>query len=300
MIDIACPLCGEVYHAEPVHIGKRIRCTKCSFLLPIAGRGTITQKPSGPDTVHPHQSRAEAGSSTHPRRTVFGLASTVVVAVIAVGLFILWRLAGTHDASTPVPRIQAGVSQTSSQVGGAALEPSANPGGLTVLGEEPLGKGSDGPPCDEGEKEPHRSMANGSRIVPDVGTTGYGVLEVQNDTSEDAVLSLYGSNSDVKVRGVYVKAQHSVRMKGIPTGTYELAYTAGMDWDGGGTTFRCDPHYAQFERDFAFTEERDQEGVQYHAITVTLNPVVGGNIRTKKISREEFLRNDHRTASLPR
>jgi hypothetical protein len=126
------------------------------------------------------------------------------------------------------------------------------------------------------------------------------MLEVQNGTNEDAVISLYDSAADETVCDVYRQARHSVRMKGILKGTYELAYTAGLDWDRGGTTFRCDPDYAQFERDFAFTEERDQEGVQYHAITVTLHPVVGGNIRTKKISREEFLRNDHRTASLPR
>jgi hypothetical protein len=76
--------------------------------------------------------------------------------------------------------------------------------------------------------------------------------------------------------------------------------TAGLDWDGGESTFRCDPDYAQFERDFAFTEETDQQGVQYHAITVTLHPVVGGNIRTKKISRQEFLKGNHRTSAPPR
>jgi len=158
--------------------------------------------------------------------------------------------------------------------------------------------GSDGPPCDE--QALRSSMTNGSRIVPDIGTNGYGVLEVQNGTSEDAVLSLYDSAADETIREVYVQARHSIRMKGIPEGTYQLVYTEGLDWDGSEATFRCDPDYAQFERDFAFTEERDQEGVQYHSITMTLHPVFGGNVRTKKISRQEFLKNHRRTASLPR
>ena len=137
--------------------------------------------------------------------------------------------------------------------------------------------------------------------MPDAGTNGYGVLEVQNGTSEDAVLSLYDSAVDETVREVYVQAKHSFRMKGVSMGTYELAYTTGLDWDNAGETFRCgDPNYAQFERQFVFTEERDQEGVQYKTITVTLHPVVGGNARTKRISRQEFLKANHRTASLPR
>jgi hypothetical protein len=142
-------------------------------------------------------------------------------------------------------------------------------------------------------------MPNGSRIVPDVGTTGYGELEVQNGTGEDAVLSLYDS-ADQRVREVYVEAKHSVRMKGISRGTYELAYTHGFDWVSD-DVFRCgDPDYAQFERQFVFTEERDREGVQYKTISVTLHPVLGGNVRTKRMSRQEFLREHHRTASLAR
>ena len=119
----------------------------------------------------------------------------------------------------------------------------------------------------------------------DSATNGYGVLEVQNGTSEDAVLSLYDSAADETIREVYLQARHSVRMKGIPEGTYQLAYTAGLDWDEGEAIFRCDPDYAQFEREFVFTEERDREGIQYRSITVTLHPVVGGNIRTRRMSR---------------
>jgi hypothetical protein len=261
-------------------------------------RGTIVQKPPESNGVQSSRSRPKARPvPPGPRRTAFGLGSTVVVAVIAVGLLILWWHSSIHKGTSPVPRSQGGLSQTSSQAGGATPEASANPDGVTVLGEEPLGTGSDGLPCDE-EKEPHRSMPNGSRIEPDVGTVGYGVLEVQNGTSEDAVLSLYDSANDEKAREVYVEARHSVRMKGIPKGAYQLAYSHGLDWISD-DIFRCgDPDYAQFEREFTFTEERDQESVHYKTITVTLHPAVGGNVRTKRISRQEFLKNHRRTASL--
>jgi hypothetical protein len=163
--------------------------------------------------------------------------------------------------------------------------------------QEPQYEVVDTSPCSE--QALRRSIPNGSRIVPDVATTGYGVLDVQNGTNQDAVMSLYDSVTDETIREVYAQARHSIRMKGIPEGRYQLVYTAGLEWDGSEAIFRYDPDYAQFEKDFAFTEERDQEGIQYHSITVTLHPVLGGNIRTKRISRQEFLKN-HRTTFLRR
>ena len=51
------------------------------------------------------------------------------------------------------------------------------------------------------------------------------------------------------------EANHVVHMREIPVGTYRLAYMDGLDWDDGEATFRCNPHYAEFERNFMFTEE---------------------------------------------
>jgi len=50
------------------------------------------------------------------------------------------------------------------------------------------------------------------------------------------------------------------------------------------------PSYNEFERTFQYSEQRDEEGVQYHDISVTLQPVRGGNVHTRNISRDEFLR----------
>ena len=61
-----------------------------------------------------------------------------------------------------------------------------------------------------------------------LGAKGYGVFDVQNGTGEDAVLSLYDPAADETIRDVYVQARRSVRMKEIPEGTYQLAYTAAL------------------------------------------------------------------------
>lgn len=358
MIDVTCPQCGEVYHAAAVHVGKRIRCTKCGSLLPILGAGgTIVQKPPEANEIRSSRSTVEHGAARHrPRRTSFGLG----LAIIAVGLLILWRHTNTQTGAGPRSHNE---SQTSPQAGAATREPSINPDGSQMLGGTPRipqepnvanidqfvaekqaetpapaeagksgatliprepdfsdvdqfvkgttnekpshaapigGQNRAALPCNNQDLTNPRSMPNGSQITPDVSASGYGVLEVQNGTSEDAVLSLYDSADNERVREVYVKARHTVRMKGIPKGTYELAYTHGLDWVSD-DIFRCgDQDYAHFERQFDFTEDKDQEGVQYKTITVTLHPVVGGNVRTKKISRQEFLRTHRRIAILSR
>src|SRR5208282_559885 len=297
MIEITCPQCGEAYHADAVHVGKRIRCTKCGSLLPILDAGgTIVQKAPEANTVRPSRTWAKTSPvPTNPHRNAVGLGLIfVLVVVMAVGLGILLRHSspdkGITSALRPgdpaywqiTPPPGDGASQSSLETTGGAWRPAVNPDNLPLVGQQPLTIKSNGPPCDT--QAMGSSMANGSRIVPDVGTNGHGVLEVQNGTNEDAVLSLYDSAADQTIREVYIHAKHSVRMKGIPEGTYQLVYAAGLDWDDSADIFLCDPDYAQFERNFTFTEEEDQEGIQYHSITVTLHPVVGGNVRTKKIS----------------
>jgi len=299
MIEVTCPQCGEVYHADAIHVGRCIRCTKCSSVLPILGaRSTAVQTPPEANDVRPTQSRVKARSAPPNSRAGLRVGTIVFVAVAAaVVLLILWHTSSDKPA-IPLPRAATDTSQTSSEAGGATQAPLVNSDSLPAVTEQPPRTASDVAPCDK--QSSRSSLPNGSRIVPDVDTKGLGVLEVQNGTNEDAVLSLYDSDADETIREVYVQARHSVRMKGIPEGTYQLVYTAGLDWDGSEAIFRCDPDYAQFERGFAFTEKRDQEGIQYHSITVTLHPVVGGNTRTKRISRQEFLKNHRRAASLPR
>lgn len=76
----------------------------------------------------------------------------------------------------------------------------------------------------------------------------------------------------------------------IPEGSYTLVYASGLDWVKSPDAFRWNPSYHQFERSLTYSEKTDSTGTAYDAISITLHPVVGGNVPTKTISREEFLK----------
>jgi len=164
-----------------------------------------------------------------PLQSAFRLSVSVVVLVIAVGL-LLWWSSTTHTQAATSTALGRRLSepQDSSQAGGATRKPSVNLDVFSVIEEEPPRTETEALPCAEQEPTKHRSLPNGSRIIPDSGAKGYGVFDVQNGTGEDAVLSLYDPAADETIRDVYVQARRSVRMKEIPEGTYQLAYTAAL------------------------------------------------------------------------
>ena len=145
----------------------------------------------------------------------------------------------------------------------------------------------------------YNSLPTGTRIEEDTGTAGHGKLTVENGTSEDAVARLSDAATDQTVRWFFVKAHSSGHMSRIPQGTYKLAYTTGLNWVESDDSFSWQPTYDEFERTLDYNEQRDPEGVKYHTIRVTLNSVLFGNVRTRTITREEFLRGHRRTPLQP-
>jgi hypothetical protein len=139
------------------------------------------------------------------------------------------------------------------------------------------------------------SLPTGTGISEDVGTNGYGELTISNRTNSDAVVRLYETFSLKTVRWFFVQADSRCTVGAIPEGSYALVYTSGLDWIDAEDGFRLNPSYHQFERSVTYSEQDDEDGVEYHEISVTLHPVVGGNVRTKRISREEFLRGHRHT-----
>jgi hypothetical protein len=139
----------------------------------------------------------------------------------------------------------------------------------------------------------YNSLPSGTRIAPDIGTDGHGELTVNNGTSEDAVVRLYDASTLQDSRWFWVQAGHSAQMIQLPEGVYALAYTTGLDWLDSEDSFRWHPSYNEFGRKLEYSERRDSEGIHYHDISVTLNPVIGGNVRTRVITREEFLKGHH-------
>jgi hypothetical protein len=145
----------------------------------------------------------------------------------------------------------------------------------------------------------YHSLPTNTPIGEDIDTKGLGELTVENGTTEDAVVRLVEVDGERTVKWFSVQAHTSGRVGQIPEGIYRIRFTSGLDWDESATSFRWHPSYSEYERTFLYKEESDSEGVQYKKISVTLNSVVSGNVRTRPITREEFLKG-HRHVALQR
>lgn len=135
---------------------------------------------------------------------------------------------------------------------------------------------------------PPRSLLTGTEIIPAVGPTGLGTLTIKNGTGEDAAVKLDDTKTKLSARFVYVRGGDEFTVKGIGSGVYFLRYTQGSDWDPGNHTFRKSPTYSEFEQTLDFNERRTDTGVAYHDYTVTLQKVLHGNARTRRITKEQF------------
>jgi hypothetical protein len=136
----------------------------------------------------------------------------------------------------------------------------------------------------------YNSPPTGTRIEQDVGEDGRGKLTVENGTDEDAVVRLSDATTDQTVRWFFVRAHTSAHLAHIPEGTDRLTFTTGLNWTESEDSFSWHPSYSEFERAFVYSEERDSEEVHFHSISVTLHSVPAGNVKTRAISRQEFLK----------
>lgn len=260
MIDISCARCGVVYHTLEANVGKHILCTKCGNVITVV-LAVTTRSPSAPSVVR-------ETVTTPVRRKDRRIPTVGIVAVVAAVL-----LAFPFFRHIPKERVPANKTDDAQK--------------WTVVGEET-------PPVSAQPVEPrpteYNSLPTGTRIEKDSGTSGHGKLTVENGTSDDAVARLSDATTDQTVRWFFVKAHGSAHMSRIPQGTYRLAYTTGLNWVESEDAFSWQPTYDEFERTLGYDEQRDSEGLKYHTIRVTLNSLLFGNVRTRTITREEFLK----------
>jgi hypothetical protein len=244
--------------------------------------------------VRPPAARPKRSPTSH--RATWAIAAVSTFALIAFAL--IWSHFGNKSTvdSTEPPGLDK-VVQIASDA--AKSNPRKASGDFEVVDLDPgpssvvPAAGTDVAPRREPEPRPraYHSLSTGARFCRGkVATPGEGVLRIENGTAEDAALRLYDASTEQTIRCLFVKANDSVRITGISEGTYGLKYTTGLDWQNNMETFRWRPSYSRFERQFPYSEERVGNEIQYHEIRVTLHPVVGGNVRTISISREEFLR----------
>jgi hypothetical protein len=248
--------------------------------------------------------QASAPSTKHPARRlgriyVFAIAATVFLLGAVVVGFILHVPNGDGGAGH--------LSNTAERDRPQLNEPAASADAERAISQEPTPSPISNAAAVDEEQPPraadprprnYNSLPTGTRIEEDVGTNGHGELTVKNGTSEDAVVRLSDAGTYETVRWFFVQAHTSAQVAKIPEGTYRLAFTSGLNWVEPQETFSWHPSYSKFERVLTFGEERDTEGVRYHSISVTLHAVPFGNVKTRSISREEFLEGHRHTTLL--
>jgi hypothetical protein len=242
--------------------------------------------------------RASTPLTKHPSRRFRRLHSVAIAtAVIVVAAILLLRL--QHDTSRPSDVTEPTQSQLNQQPETVAREPVVNQESVSAPAHQPVADPNARTQPDDPRPKNYNSLPTGTRIEEDVGTNGHGELTVKNGTRDDAVVRLFDAGSYQTVRWFFVQAHSSGEVAELPQGTYRLAFTTGLNWVESEDTFSWHPSYSEFERAFAYSEARDSEGVQYHSISVTLHAVPLGNVKTRAISREEFLKG-HRHIPLQR
>jgi len=123
-------------------------------------------------------------------------------------------------------------------------------------------------------------------------------LEVKNGQSQDVIVCLteYYENKRT-IRNEYIRAGESFIMTSIPNGTYFLKSFYGKNWNP--DTLLYDGQLKGFfdaESGFSVSDQSDdlinmeQTEKSYSIFTVTLYPVVGGNMASRSITASDFFK----------
>lgn len=295
MIDFVCPRCGTHYHSEESHIGKQIRCTnpECQSLVPIVPLAGF---------VEPKHSKGKwsvGRALMAKRRQIYAVAISLIAVVPFCFLLLRHfngseRKSGTLWPGTPTPDLAV----TPTPIPTPERIPEDETQATTIA--PPPGFLPDRPrsgqqqTADSRPKE-YYSLPSGTRIEPDIATGGHGKFTAKNGTDDDAVVRLSDVATDQTIRWFFVQAGSSADVGQIPQGSYRVSFTTGLNWIESEDRFSWHPDYREYDRIFEYSVRRDSEGAPYKAtaITVTLHSVPFGNVRTKRITREEFLKGHH-------
>jgi len=264
MITIRCT-CGETYHADEQHAGRRIRCGRCGKFLEIVAHAqdaanTHTRSDS-PSATH---SYAPAGSYLHrtlKRRRFLWIATVSLVGI----LFISWGV--HHIANSPEEKTST-----------ASSRPPSGAGSAPVAAVQPV------PPLclADAKVRPQSGKELGSRY-----RGGLGELRIANGTDVDAVTVLIDNETGLPRRAIFIRSGESGTMMSVPTGRYRLQFRLGSDWLSERRFCRIRGTY-EFDGAFDFEEVQADRAVKYSVFTVTLQPVPEGTARTHVVLDKRF------------
>ncbi len=129
-----------------------------------------------------------------------------------------------------------------------------------------------------------RPFLNGVVLIPFIDF-GHGTLEIENGTSNDAVVKLVKRGEPHASCVVYVSARNMTKITSVPQGVYSVVFALGLRWNGNTQRFRELKWFGRFDDPLQFVSPSLAE---YTAYSLTLHPVAGGNARTSVIEAWQF------------
>ncbi len=120
------------------------------------------------------------------------------------------------------------------------------------------------------------------RILHDRISGGPGKLKIKNGLSRDGVVTLVRGKT--KAVSIYVRAKSSATIGDVSDGTYRVYFTTGYRFSVSKGRFTRAAVYQRFDERLRYRTS----GGQYRIYTLTLNPVKGGNARTRSIDPKDF------------
>ena len=198
-----------------------------------------------------------------PVRTVIGVALGVVLALSGCG---------SNSASATDPTAAPSAERTVTELAPTA-PPSITEPATPAAAAEPT-PGPSGP-----------RPENGATIVKR-GKSGRGELAIDNGTDQDALVTL--STGGKAVRAVYVRASGNTDLRGIADGTYDIFVAQGDGWNRELRRFTDSPDYSKFDETAPFRTEKESGGIRYTRLSITLQPVVNGNVSTQPVDSDAY------------
>ena len=123
-------------------------------------------------------------------------------------------------------------------------------------------------------------------------------VEIDNQTTNDAVVLLVNAYNDRKIRNEYVRKGTKFKMTGVPDGVYYIRMMSGKNWN---PNIKVGPLTGGFSKNISIsgnsssndwmkigTTYADSDGRYYEGFSQTLHAVVGGNVESESLTANEF------------
>ena len=123
-------------------------------------------------------------------------------------------------------------------------------------------------------------------------------VEIDNQTTNDAIVLLVNAYTDRKIRNEYVRKGTKFKMTGVPDGVYYIRMMSGNNWN---PNIKVGPLTGGFSKNRSIsgnsdsndwmkigTTYADSNGRYYEGFSQTLHGVVGGDVESESLTANEF------------